>query len=180
MVDIGEAPCSDGDWLEQVRTHLMCKMTEYAEDQIEFSVLSLVRDPLADYTEQLARNVGGLQSIRDRLTAAQLDDIKGVLGADGYQDVLLGASTALGLTEDKLNLAAALDCEKCSIDELPQEYIRLVNSQKDIKRSIMEELQLRESDDAFAEGRRHNYARAVEFWARALAQKDGVVKELLS
>ncbi|OKL62840.1 hypothetical protein UA08_02101 [Talaromyces atroroseus] len=173
------AACSDGDWLEQVRSHLIGKMTEYEEDQIEFSVLSLVRDPLRDHVEHLARNVKELQRIRDRLTASQLDDLRAMLGTGVYENVLLGASPALGLTEESMHLVPALDDEGLTIDELPQEYVRLANDQRDVTRSIMEEMQLRQADDMFAEGKRHDYSAAMEFWARALARK-GVLEEFLT
>jgi ubiquitin carboxyl-terminal hydrolase L5 len=155
-------------------------MTAYEEDQIEFSVLSLVRDPLKDYTEQLVRNVRGLQSIRHRLNESQLEDIKAVLGTPDFDGVLLDTDPALGLTEECL---MGIEAPETGIsgndDNLPQEYVRLVNSQQGIKRLILEEMQLRRDEEAFAEGRRHDCSSAVEFWARALSSK-GVVKDLLS
>jgi ubiquitin carboxyl-terminal hydrolase L5 len=154
-------------------------MTEYEEDQIEFSVLSLVRDPLSDYTEQLARNVKSLQSIRHRLNESQLEDIKGILGPCDFDGVLLDADPAFGLTEECLMGVEASESKNSGdSNELPGEYVRLVNSQQSIKRSILEEMQLRRVEEAFAEGRRHDCSSAVTFWARALARKD-VVKELL-
>ncbi|EEA19755.1 ubiquitin hydrolase, putative [Talaromyces marneffei ATCC 18224] len=174
------APCTNGDWLKQVRSHLIDKMMEYAEGQIEFSVLSLVRDPLKDYTEQLARNVRSLQGIRHRLSETQLGDIEAVLGAPEFDGVLLAADPALGLTEECLMSIDAAETVNSGDDgSLPREYLRLVSSQRGIKTSILEEMQLRRDDEAFAEGRRHDCSSAVEFWARALASK-GVVKELLS
>ncbi|EED14156.1 ubiquitin C-terminal hydrolase 37 [Talaromyces stipitatus ATCC 10500] len=174
------ASCTDGDWLEQVRSHLVTRMTEYEEDQIEFSVLSLVRDPLRDLTEQLARNVKSLQSIKHRLNESQIDDIKAVLGTHDFDGVLLEANLALGLTEQCLIDLKVPETENCSGDhDLPQEYVRLANNQQGLRRSILEEIQLRRDEDAFAEGKRHDYSSAMEYWARALAHK-GVVKELLS
>jgi ubiquitin carboxyl-terminal hydrolase L5 len=153
-------------------------MTEYEEDQIEFSVLSLVRDPLRDHIEELARNVKELQNIRGRLSDTQLADVRGVLGNEVYEQIILGASPALGLTEEDVNRVEAVDKER-SVDELPEEYVRLANSQRDIERSIKDEMQIRQSDQTFAEGKRHDYSAAMEFWARALARK-GVVKEFLA
>ncbi|KAF5009304.1 hypothetical protein F66182_15575, partial [Fusarium sp. NRRL 66182] len=173
------APCTDGNWLEQVRSHLLEKMTAYAEDQIEFSVLSLVRDPLKDYNEQLARNVKGLQNIRQLLNENQLDDIKAVLGADDFDGVTLDADPALGLIDEYLMAVEPSETgNMISNEDLPQEYIRLVSVQQGIRLSIEEEMESRRSEEASAEVRRHDCASAVEFWARALASK-GVVKELL-
>lgn len=155
-------------------------MTEYEEDQIEFSVLSVVRDPLADYTEQLAQNVKGLQCIRLRLGASQLDDdLKKMLGDQELEDLLLGAYPGLGLTEERVDLAETSSYENCSADELTHEYIRMVNRQKALRMSILDEMQSRRVDDAFAEGRRHDYSSALEFWGRALARKS-LIMELLS
>lgn len=155
-------------------------MTAYAEDQIEFSVLSLVRDPLKDYTEQLARNVRSLQNIRHRLNETQIGDIKAVLGLHDIDNVVLDADPALGLTEECLGGVEPRESDNgSSDDELPQEYVRLVSNQQGIKLSILEEMESRRNEEASAEVRRHDCASAVEFWARALANK-GVVKELLS
>lgn len=154
-------------------------MTAYAEDQIEFSVLSLVRDPLKDYNEQLARNVKGLQNIRQLLNENQLDDIKAVLGADDFDGVTLDADPALGLIDEYLMAVEPSETgNMISNEDLPQEYIRLVSVQQGIRLSIEEEMESRRSEEASAEVRRHDCASAVEFWARALASK-GVVKELL-
>lgn len=155
-------------------------MTAYAEDQIEFSVLSLVRDPLPDYTEQLARNIRGLRNIRRHLNESQLDDIKAVLGTHDFDDVMLGADPAVGLTEERL-MAVEAPMSESSIgnDDHPQEYVRLASSQRGIKISILEEMESRRNEEASAELRRHDCASAVEFWARTLARR-GVIKELLS
>jgi ubiquitin carboxyl-terminal hydrolase L5 len=154
-------------------------MTTYEEDQIAFSVLSLVRDPLKDYTEQLARNVRGLQSIRQRLNESQLEDIEAVLGTDGFGGALLDADPALGLTEECLMAVEAPGSGNGIHDnDLPQEYVRLASSQQDIKTSILVEIQSRRDEEASVEVRRHDCSSAVEFWARALASK-GVVQDIL-
>ncbi|GAM43582.1 ubiquitin carboxyl-terminal hydrolase [Talaromyces pinophilus] len=173
------APCTDDDWLDQVRSHLIEKMTAYEEDQIEFSVLSLVRDPLKDYTEQLARNVRSLQNIRQRLNGSQLEDIKAVLGTDGFDGVLLDTDPALGLTEESLMAVETPESGNgIHENDLPQEYVRLANSQQGIKTSIQVEMQSRRDEEASVEVRRHDCSSAVEFWARALASK-GVVQDIL-
>lgn len=154
-------------------------MTAYEEDQIAFSVLSLVRDPLTNYTEQLARNVKSLQNIRQRLNESQLEDIKTVLGTDGFDGVLLDADPAMGLTKEYLMAVETPESENGIRDnDLPQEYFRLVNSQQGIKTSILVEIQSRRDEEASVEVRRHDCSSAVEFWARALASK-GVVQDIL-
>jgi ubiquitin carboxyl-terminal hydrolase L5 len=154
-------------------------MTAYEEDQIAFSVLSLVRDPLKDYTEQLARNVRSLQNIRQRLNEPQLEDIKAVLGTDGFDGLLLDADPAVGLTEESLMAIETPESGNGIHDnDLPQEYVRLVNIQQGIKTSILMEMQSRRDEEASVEVRRHDCSSAVEFWARTLASK-GVIQDIL-
>ncbi|KAH8688890.1 ubiquitin C-terminal hydrolase 37 [Talaromyces proteolyticus] len=176
------APCTDDDWLDQVRAHLISRIEGYEEDQIEFSVLSLVRDPLRARVEKLALNVRRLQAIRTCFTTSLRSSAEETLG-DAPGIVLLGPDTSLGLTQDILDLVGDPRDEidtynRCSCNELSSEYSRLVVEQQDILMSIREEMQSRQSDDENAEGRRHDYSSAVEYWARALIQK-GNLRELI-
>lgn len=179
--DCDSGPCTDGDWLEQVRSNLIDRMTGYAEDQIEFSVLSLVRDPILHHVEQLARNVKTLQSLRTRLSESQVDGVKGTLGLGDFNGVLLDACPELGLTEQCLE-GVHIETDSAGggseADDLAERFVQLVRRQQDIRRSILEEMQDREDDYRFAEGKRHDYSDAIERWARALSRK-ARVKDLL-
>lgn len=180
--DCDSGPCTGGDWLEQVRSNLIDRMTGYAEDQIEFSVLSLVRDPILHHVEQLARNVKTLQSLRTRLSESQVEGVKRILGPDDFNSVLLDACPELALTEqclEDVHLEAESGEGGSEVNDLAERFVQLVRRQHDIRRSILEEMQDREDDCRFSEGKRHDYSDAIERWARALARK-ARVRDLLA
>ncbi|CRG83265.1 ubiquitin carboxyl-terminal hydrolase L5 [Talaromyces islandicus] len=172
------APCSDDDWLDEVRDHLINRIMEYEEGNIAFSVLGLVRDPLQDHIERLALNVKLLQFLHHHVPEHSNRMRERLSGF-----VLLEAKAEFGLTEKILDLVGDQTSEtdrykECSSDELFDEYSRLVNEQQSIIRSINEEVHSRQMDDAYAEGRRHDYSSAVEFWARTLIRK-GALADLI-
>src|SRR5467141_2151306 len=88
---------SEDKWLDLVKPEIRSRMTEYEEGQIEFSVLSLVRDPILDITRELALNVKCLETVN-----RQLDE--GIATSDhtfaNLPDVILGPALDLGLTQD--------------------------------------------------------------------------------
>lgn len=175
MTNIRKAPCSDEDWLDEVRNHLINRIMEYEEGNIGFSVLSLVRDPVQDHIERLALNVKRLQVLHPRVTEYSNGMREGLSSC-----LILGPTLEFGLTEEILSLVRDQTSEtdgykECSNDELSDEYSRLVDEQQGILGSINEEIQSREMDDAYAEGRRHDYSSAVEFWARTLVRKGALV-----
>lgn len=177
MANVRKAPCSDEGWLDEVRSHLINRIMEYEEGNIGFSVLSVVRDPVQDHIERLALNVKRLQVLHP--LAGQSNG-----ASEGLSSCLiLGPKQEFGLTEEVLGLVRDQTSEtdrykECSNDELSDEYSRLVNEQQGILGSINEEIQSRHMDDAYAEGRRHDYSSAVEFWARTLIRK-GVLVDML-
>lgn len=171
----GKAPCSGEDWLDEVGSQLMTRISEYDEGSIGFSLLGLVRDPLRDHIERLALNVKRLQALRHRITEHAGGPRDGLSGS-----VLLGPSPGFGLTEEILDLVGDQPSEigrynEFSNGELSIEYSRLADEQRGILESIDEETQSRRADDAYAEGRRHDYSSAVEYWTRKLIQKQVLV-----
>lgn len=159
-------------------------MTEYEEDQIEFSILSLVRDPIIEYIGELALNVKRLRKLNERLGDNQGGTLAAAQPATHLDDIVLGPAPAFELTQEDIDLAKIPDEQEevykmCSLQELLLERERLCSSQRAIKASIQEELQSRQRDDDYAAGRRHDYSSAVYSWARILARK-GVIRGLIS
>lgn len=151
---------------------------EYEEGNIGFSVLSVVRDPVQDHIERLALNVRRLQVLYPLVAQQPNGTREGVSSC-----LVIGPKPEFGLTEEILGLVRdqtdeADKYEECSNGELCDEYSRLVDEQQGILGSINEEIQSRHMDDTYAEGRRHDYSSAVEFWARTLIRK-GVLVDML-
>ncbi|KAL1983079.1 hypothetical protein VTN96DRAFT_492 [Rasamsonia emersonii] len=180
----GLGPCSGDDWLELVKPELLARMTEYEEDQIEFSILSLVRDPIIERIGELALNVKRLRKLSERLGDNQDGTSAAAQPVTHLDDIILGPAPAFELSQEDIDLAKIPDdqeevYQRCSFQELILEHERLRSSQRAIKASIQEELQSRQRDDDYAAGRRHDYSSAVYFWARILARK-GVIRDLIS
>jgi ubiquitin carboxyl-terminal hydrolase L5 len=159
-------------------------MAEYEEDQIEFSILSLVQDPIVEHIGELALNVKRLIKLKELLTGNQ--DVIQVAGQHGanLDDIMSGPALAFGLTQEDIDLAKIPDEQEeryrtYSLERLALEQRNLCASQHAIKASIQEELQSRQRDDDYAAGRRHDYTPAVYSWARILARK-GVIRDLVS
>jgi len=171
---------SEDNWLDLVKPEIRSRMTEYEEGQIEFSVLSLVRDPILDITRELALNVKCLEAVN-----RQLDE--GIATSDhtfaNLPDVILGPALDLGLTQEDIDCAeipqGVLETYQAStLKELDLLQRRLIDSQRRIKESMKEELQSCQADDDHAAGRRHEYGPAVRSWIGMLARK-AVIKDLL-
>lgn len=149
-------------------------MAEYEEDQIEFSVLGIVQDPLVDYIGQLAQNVKTHQKINAYLPES--------VSNDGLKDVVLGPEPSLHLTQADIESAIIPTAEEeykpASLEKLLSHRQRLASRQQSIKQSIHEELQSHQAEDDYAAGRRHDYSPAVRAWVQKLARKK-MIQELV-
>lgn len=160
-------------------------MTEYTEDQIEFSILSLVRDPIVDLVGELALNVKCLQTIETSLREEEHGETvktETIEVFNGASDCLFGPDLALELTQQDIDnaeipLIKLEEYRKASFELLKPLRNKLAASQNAIKRSIQDELQSRRADEDHAAGRRHDYNPAISFWARSLVKK-GLIQDL--
>jgi ubiquitin carboxyl-terminal hydrolase L5 len=155
-------------------------MATYEEDQIEFSILSLVKDPIMDLTTELALNVKSLLAINGQLanmgiTVTELNS-PNCDASSSYDATIQGPNLAFDLTReaiDRINIPEDVItmCKSGTSDELGIYRQKLMRSQKDIRASIKEEQQARRADEDHAAGRRHDYGPAVHTWAGILARK---------
>ncbi|KAL8944821.1 MAG: hypothetical protein Q9216_000243 [Gyalolechia sp. 2 TL-2023] len=61
------------DWVRQVAPEIESRMAQYEEGQIEFAIMSLVREPLADLVAALADNVKSINVLEQRLGQVKPD-----------------------------------------------------------------------------------------------------------
>lgn len=143
-------------------------MAAYEEDQIEFSILGLVRDPLPDLVTELAVNVKGLEVLHERAPTLQSEALMGdtVLGPDPSLALTRASIDAAVIPADVLNVYRT--CPESQLSEHQQTAHRL---QGELRARIREEQQSRRSDDEYAAGRRYDYGPAVRWWLRLLARK---------
>ncbi|KAL4995710.1 ubiquitin carboxyl-terminal hydrolase [Aspergillus recurvatus] len=172
----------ESDWLDLVKPNIEARMDKYG---IEFSILSLVRDPLPDLVNRLAVNIKQLQTIERTITSQNPEMISGVPPAIGPLDenTLLGADESYGVTVKALNKAAMPPgkAEKYlgfSADELLKHRADLSRAQLELRTTIREEQQSQRADEEYAEGRRYDYGPAIRTWLRFLARKR-IIEDLI-
>ena len=174
--------CPEDDWLDLAKPDILTRMNEYEEDQIEFSILSLVKDPLPGLVDRLAANVKHLQAVNERTTAlkeeGKPDSETGV--ADSLnENTIWGSDPSYCLTQEKLdNTELPANpremYQTCSADETNQHRQHLSDEQRDLRATIRDEQQTQQADEDYATGRRYDYVPAVRTWMQFLAQKKAI------
>ncbi|RJE26656.1 ubiquitin carboxyl-terminal hydrolase [Aspergillus sclerotialis] len=167
---------SQEDWLDLVKPNILTRMAEYEEDQIEFSILSLAKDPLVDLVGKLAANVKCLEIVQQRLKTHEEGSSNHELVASLLENTILVPDESYGLTRVDIDEAVVTSEQmeeygNCTIDGLIQNLQKLSTSQCDLRATIKEEQQSRQADDDYAFGRRYDYGPAVRLWVRFLARK---------
>lgn len=163
----------DSDWLDLVKLNIRARMEGYEEDQIEFSILSLVRDPLPGLVNELAVNIKQLQKIERAITSRERENT-GVGPGVMAENTLLEPDVSYEVTAKSINEAAVpagKEYSEYSTDELEQHRRDLSRLQMELRATIREEQQLQQADDDYAAGRRYDYGPAIRTWLRFLARK---------
>ncbi|KAL4973246.1 ubiquitin carboxyl-terminal hydrolase [Aspergillus desertorum] len=172
----------ESDWLNLVKPNIEARMDKYG---IEFSILSLVRDPLPDLIDRLAVNIKQLQTIERTISSHNPEVVSDVSSAVGplNGNTLLGPDESYGVTEKVFNKATmpAEEAEKYlgfSVDEILKHRTDLVRAQLELLTAIREEQQSQRADEEYAEGRRYDYGPAIRTWLRFLARKR-IIEDLI-
>lgn len=158
-------------------------MAAYAEGDIEFSILGLVRDPLPDLIQQLASNVRSLEIVHERLMSLQDPAPKTEAIFTGLKETVLGPDPSLSLTRADIDAAviseaAQAEYRDSSPSQLRQHQHELSQAQQELRGRIREEQQAHRADEDHATGRRYDYGPAIRTWLRFLARKQ-LLAELL-
>jgi ubiquitin carboxyl-terminal hydrolase L5 len=157
-------------------------MAAYEEDQIEFSILGLVKDPLSDLIEQLAVNVKSLEMVHERLKSDG-DTTTAAATVTGFEGTAIGPEPSLALTRAVIDAAVIPEAtlqeyQSCSPSQLQKHWQTLSQAQEELRSRVREEQQSQRADDDYATGRRYDYGPAVRTWLRFLARKQ-VLPELI-
>lgn len=173
------------NWVYQAKPDIEGRMAQYEEGQIEFSVLSLVKEPLSELTSYLAQNVKGIIAVSSRLDALQAERKDFTIDVQSRltELAIAGPNTDFGLTREMIDQSPWLPSieESIHIDipvvlmELRQ---KLVQAQADLRASIREEQRSISSDQERATSRRFDYGPAVQEIIQLLARKQ-IIKPLL-
>lgn len=164
--------------MELVKPNILDRMAAYEEDQIEFSILGLVRDPLPDLIERLAVNVKCLEILGQQASSQEeTDPAISEHAPTIFPGTVLGPDSSLSLARadmDRVVVAEPVlsEYQTCSLTRRRELQKELSSSQCELRASIREEQQARWADEDYATGRRFDYGPAVRTWLRCLARKN--------
>lgn len=176
-----------GDWLSQAKPDIEARMAQYEEGQIEFAILSLVRDPLLEMIPALAENVKAIDAL-----SARLDIVKpgwedfidssthgATAGADG---LIIKPNLAYGLTQELLNQAEASQvvmdlCHGDVASDILEHREQLITTQASLRMSIREEIQSNQSDEERAASRTCDYGARMQTFVRNMRVKKQSLNE---
>ena len=179
----------DDDWLGQAKPEIKARMEDYGDGQIEFAVLSLVKDPLLDLVPRLAANVKSLQAISARLDQVR-PDWQDFIIEDGeearwiYDGRITGPHEAYNLTVELIETAVLPEAMRHMLldgsrtADLITCLQGLVKLQRDLRKSIKTEIDSNRRDEGRAAGRRHDYSPLIQSWIRAHARR-GVIRTVI-
>lgn len=169
------------DWIYQTKPQIEARMAEYEEGQIEFSVLSLVKAPLAGFVSALAQNVKSLFALSKSGQASEDSSILAVNSScgefsPGSELNVCMPDAAFGLTQDMIDHAVIPPAVQAAIQsqDLPiitQLWRELTIAQASLKASIGEERLSNMLDQERADSRRWDYGLAVHNIIYLLARK---------
>jgi len=178
------------DWMSIVKPNLEDRMAQYTEGQIQFVLLSLVKDPLISQREELVRNIKHLELIEERLARAKKDWEK--FANDGSNDeaskqrgLLRTADLAYGITNidvEEFVVAAEFtkNLEKKDVEGLMKVRQELVAEQTGLRQTVRDEQEAVEEDERRTRERRFDYGPLIHTWLKMLADKEGdVMKDLI-
>lgn len=169
------------DWVGQVKPEIEARMAEYEEGQIEFAILSLVKDPLLSHVAALAVNVKSIIALERRLDNVASDwksyVANSTLGEGALTNVILTSpDPGYELCQAMLDQAAILpSIEGALQSDLISDIIarrqELVTEQASLRLAVKEEQQSRRSDEERAASRRHDHGPLVSSLLEILEHK---------
>lgn len=169
------------DWICQIKPQIESRMAEYEEGHIEFSILSLVKEPLSGLFSDLAQNAKSLSALSNTEQASEESFILAINAA--FDEIRSGAElniclpdAAFGVTQDMIDQAVILPgvqdaIQSRNVSIITQLWKHLTIAQAGLKASIGEERLSYQLDQERAEGRRWDYGPAVHDIVFFLARK---------
>jgi ubiquitin carboxyl-terminal hydrolase L5 len=189
------------DWLNTVVPRIEQRMDTLSSGGIEFGLLSLVKDPIVGYQEELRKNMVCymelfMELVRRDAAAQETGStepsfMKSVVSdhSEAYKDmsgngiseaeqIELGIPPS-GLIDQQILAEFAEQLETASTSELLALRIKLKNEYPAIKRSIQDELAQARDDRRRATERRNEYGPLIHTWLKMLAEQEGVIRDLI-
>ena len=172
-----------------MKTDIEARMSQYEEGGIEFAILALVKDPLDNHVQDLARGAKSLQIMSVRMDETK-PDWRDFLGSSRRGDgdpldgsFISGPAEIYTLPQEVINNTILSDEMKHQLTtgdttQLMERRQKLVDSQYSIQMSILAELESHRADEDKAKRRCFDYTPFIMAWLRIHARK-GVIQEII-
>ena len=178
-------PISESEWLTKVKSDLDQQVTRYEANEVEFAVLIVAQDPLAELVTQLSWNIKRLQKL-DMILDLNFPTWREVYTQDRMgnmnEHLLLGANEGYGICEEDLTALHLPQTEFENIthtaDELLLYRTDLAEAQARLRSSISQEKESNLQDEAKCHGRKSDYSPIIFDWLK-FHVRNGTMKEVL-
>ncbi|KAI9844487.1 MAG: hypothetical protein M1837_005570 [Sclerophora amabilis] len=176
------------DWLKLAVPVIEERMGLYENQSIQFALLGLITDPVAELQKSLAGNILSIQKTNERLDVLDVDWREPLASAaDGALDPaqleLVDDAVRIGLGQDQIEAAtlSATTKERISAGSVPtliKHRQELLGEQAELRSRLKDETFSHVSDKEQANGRRYDYDPVIREWVRMLAE-NGTLQDLL-
>ncbi|KAK7529871.1 ubiquitin carboxyl-terminal hydrolase [Phyllosticta citribraziliensis] len=175
----------DEDWLQSLAPNLQARMAQYEEGDIEFGLLSLVKDPRIELKQQLVQNIKSIQMCEERLTQIKPTWREFAMAGDSSEEnLIVGPSSDYSIGAHDIRIATIPPSfeKRVKADDDPTTLIdarqKLVTEQAGLRAALRDEEQVAAADREKAESRRYDYGPFVQTWLRMLAES-GTLRTLI-
>ena len=166
-----------------MKPDIEARIAQYEEGQIEFAIMSLVKDPLIDLSEKLAQNVRDLTVLSTRppglrrVTSTRDSQDSGRDPQDFDDEVLLGPHKRYGLSQCTIDACEASteisDIAQSGADAVRQTALaRLIAEQRRLRITTLEEVDARTVERKRVECRQHDFSPLVRKVAEIVAKRN--------
>lgn len=169
------------DWMHIVCPIIQQQMSDLeAGDGLEYCLLGVVADPADNARRELASNIKSIRDVQARLN--EVNPEWRVFSNDGA-----GAGEAdlmLDVSDDFIDAAESdADGKMAARETCPEKLVntrqRLVNEQRSLREAALNAIQSSVEEEREARERRVDYGPIIRTWLSMLAEKEGLVKELI-
>ena len=172
-----------GDWVKQAKPDILARMAQYEESQIEFAILSLLKDPICTAISALAINVKSVVCLSTRLEELRQGGVSddhddAIPGSNSQIQLISGPDPSLRLTQkhidsseypEKVVLVASGD----SRPDIRALRRQLADEQLSLKIAVQREIESWQEDEDKANVRRRDLGGRMQKFAEKVKRKSG-------
>ena len=178
-------PIEESEWLTKVKSDLDQQITRYEANEVEFAVLIVAQDPLAELVTQLSWNIKRLQKL-DTILDLDCPTWREVYMQDDMRNMnehlLLGPNEGYGVCEEDLTTLRLPQTEFEDTTHTTEELLLcrtdLAEAQAKLRSSISQEKESNLHEEAKCHGRQSDYSPIILDWLK-FHVRNGTLKEVL-